>query len=239
MITRHLLILQIVLLAGLSSIFLLPHVPDDEPAGIKLSLPDFVGPWYGEDAPVTQAERDALGSTTEFARKNYTDGRGNQLYVSIVLSGADMMTSIHRPERCLPAQGWTLIDSARRSVDVKDSGNHILQVTRLHSFRYARNQSGETINDAQGKAIPIYNLNYYWFIGRNTIVPSHYDRLYIDMRDRVLYGYNQRWAYVTVVSNVTDNLQAYGKNEIQTDKMIQDFIQQITPLIIKPGIRFD
>ena len=238
MITRHLLILQIVLLVGLGSVFLLPHLPDDEPAGIKLALPDFVGSWYGEDAPVTEAEKGALGPTTEFARKNYTDGRGNQLYVSIVLSGADMMTSIHRPERCLPAQGWTLIDSTPRAVPVEDQGKRVLEVTRLHSFRYARKQNGETIDDAQGKPIPIYNLNYYWFIGRNTVVPSHYERLYIDMRDRIFYGYNQRWAYVTVVSNVTDNLQSFGKNEAQTDQMIQDFIKQITPLIIKPGIRF-
>ena len=38
---------------------------------------------------------------------------GDQVLVSIVLSGHDLDNSIHRPERCLPAQGWTIVDSKR------------------------------------------------------------------------------------------------------------------------------
>ena len=62
-----------------------------------MQLPQFVGDWYGIDQPVSQGERDILGPDTEFVRKLYTNGRGGEIYVSIVLSGPDMNTSIHRP----------------------------------------------------------------------------------------------------------------------------------------------
>jgi EpsI family protein len=204
-----------------------------------MQLPEFLGSWYGQDAAVTAAEKEVLGPGTEFARKIYTDGNGDQLYVSIVLSGPDMMTSIHRPERCLPAQGWSLLDSRAVPIRMPKPESGVLDVTRLHDLQYARNQARDTIKDRNGQPIPIYNLNYYWFIGSRETCASHYARLYVDMRDRILHGYNQRWAYVTVVSNVTKNLQPFGKDETQTDAMIQDFIKQLAPVILQPSIRLN
>ena len=52
------------------------------------------------------------------------------------------------------------------------------------------------------------------------------------MKDRLLHGYNQRWAYVTVASTVTKGLQPFGKNEEQTDAMLKDVIAEIYPLIV-------
>jgi len=239
MITKRLLVLQVLLFCGLGSIFLLPAAKDIPP-GVRLALPDFVGSWYGQDAPVTQAEKEILGPGTQFARKLYTNGQGDQLYVSIVLSGPDMMTSIHRPERCLPAQGWTLLDSSHRAILVQDNGKHAMQTTRLHCLQYARDRvTGDTLKDRSGNPVPIYNLNYYWFIGSKETSPSHNRRLYVDMRDRILHGYNQRWAYVTVVSNITANLQPYGKSEEETDTMIRSFIQKLAPEILEPTVQLE
>jgi hypothetical protein len=51
----------------------------------------------------------------------YDDGIGDQVLVSIVLSGHDLDNSIHRPERCLPAQGWTIVDSTSLSLPVPEA----------------------------------------------------------------------------------------------------------------------
>src|SRR5207237_8170875 len=116
---KRLALLESVLLLGLGCVFLLPGKIEIQPAAISMALPTFVGEWYGADQPIQQGEKDSLGPDTQFVRKLYTNARGDQIFVSIVFSGPDMSTSIHRPERCLPAQGWTVVDTTMRQVPVE------------------------------------------------------------------------------------------------------------------------
>jgi EpsI family protein len=215
---KRLLTLQACLLVGLGSVFLLPKKIEIQPAAIGKELPTFVGEWYGADQPVSQGERESLGPDTQFTKKLYTNARGDQIFVSIVFSGPDMATSIHRPERCLPAQGWTTTD---RSIAEFAVGDQQLKATRLHNLRTFRNENGPSV--------PIYSLDYYWFVGHEARTPSHYERTWIDIRDRVLKGENQQWAYVMVISVITKDVQPFGKSEAQTDEMIQAFIRQLLP----------
>jgi EpsI family protein len=224
MTTNRLIILWLILVVGLGAIFFLPASAKTEPVGIKLFLPDFVGKWYGVDQQITDLERQVLAGDTEFARKQYTDGAGNAVFASIVLSGHDLDNSIHRPERCLPAQGWTIADSKMLRLSLP-SGDK-LQVTRLHNVRQFQAQDG--------KMIPIYNLNYYWFVGYNHLTASHLERTFLDIQDRILKGYNQRWAYVTVASEITEGRTRFGQSENQTDAIIQDFIKRLFPQINAP-----
>jgi EpsI family protein len=196
-----------------------------QPAGIKLELPQFVGKWYGVDQAVSQRELEMLAGDTEFARKVYTDAAGNSMFVSIVLSGADLDNSIHRPERCLPAQGWTIADSTQLRIPL-ESGRK-LAVTRLHNVRQVPLRNGTTVS--------IYNLNFYWFVGYHHLTASHLERTMFDIEDRVLKGYNQRWAYITVASDITKGLTPFGHSEAETDQMIRDFIRQIYPAISQPS----
>ncbi len=111
MTTKRLLLVQVLLVLGLGSVAFLPKVANSTPQGISLTLPSSVGVWFGEDQKITEQELAVLARDTEFARKLYTNGRGDQIFASIVLSGQDLDNSIHRPERCLPAQGWSIADS--------------------------------------------------------------------------------------------------------------------------------
>ena len=227
MTTKRLVILQILLVLGLATVFLLPKVANSMPQGIELTLPTYVGNWYGEDQKISDLELTMLAKDTSFARKLYTDGRGNQVFASIVLSGKDLDNSIHRPERCMPAQGWTVMDSRVISIPVPKVGPEPLKTTRLHNSRKVPLKDGTTVS--------VYNLTYYWFVGWNVSTPSHLERTYIDIKDRILHGYNQRWAYITVAGTITKNIQAFGKNEAETDEMLQSFIQQLLPDIKKPA----
>ncbi len=220
---RRLVVLQIVLLGGLSAVFALPKHPRLVSPAINLSLPDFVGDWYGTNEEVSEGERQILGPDTQFARKKYTDSRGNELHVSIVLSGPDMNTSIHRPERCLPAQGWTVTDTKRITI-ATTSGE--IETTRLHNVRSGRLNNGQPLT--------ISSLNYYWFVGRSDMTPSHIERTWIDIRDRVLKGYNQQWAYVSVLSWVSKDFQIFGRDENQTDELIRNFIKDLGPSLKVP-----
>lgn len=225
MTTNRLAVLLLTLIAGLSAVFFLPMPGQTEPVGIKLALPDFIGKWYGVDQQITERERQVLAIDTEFARKRYTDGMGNSIFASIVLSGHDLDNSIHRPERCLPAQGWTIAGSKAVKIALPTGGQ--LQVTRLHNV-----QPFPTTN---GKMIPRYNLNYYWFVGYHHLTASHIERTFLDIQDRILKGYNQRWAYITVASDITEGLVRFGRSEKETDAMLQDFIGRLFPQIGAPN----
>src|ERR1700716_1120929 len=129
MTTKRLLLLELVLLVLLGAVFFLPKVANSSPQGIDLSLPTYVGNWYGEDQEITKKELEVLAKDTAFARKLYVDGKGHGVFVSIVMSGQDLDNSIHRPERCLPAQGWNVVDSRRVRIPTRD-GRDQLETTR-------------------------------------------------------------------------------------------------------------
>jgi hypothetical protein len=83
-----------------------------------------------------------------------------------------------------------------------------------------------------GRVVDVYNLNYYWFIGYSDITASHIEREFIDIKDRLLHGYNQRWAYVTVAATITKGLEPNGKDEEQTDQLLRNVITQVYPRIV-------
>ena len=222
--TRRLFILQAALLVGFGAIFLLPHEMKTSPAGIAMSLPNFVDGWIADDAEITAREREVLAKDTEFARKIYTSPAGDQIYVSIVLSGDDMTNSIHRPERCLPAQGWSLRSSEKRTLRLADGKP--LDLTKLRNFRI--------IEQANGTRPTLNNLNYYWFVGYRDMTPSHLQRTGIDLRDRVLHGYSQRWAYVTVAENITQGWSRPERTEEQATAILEKFVGELAIKLTRP-----
>lgn len=227
MTTSRLAILLAILLAGLSSVFFLPATLL-QPVGIELHLPEYLGQWWGHDVQVTQKERDTLGLDTEFARKGYDNGLGTQVLTSIVLSGEDMMTGIHRPERCLDAQGWTFKPPTARTISIPDIGK--LDVMRVQNTKYVKGRDG--------KPVEIRNICYYWFAGTRELTPSHYERVWFDSRDRIIKGYIQRWAMVMVSADITDAHDRFGRDEAATDKLLTGFVQQLAPKVHKPSLRY-
>lgn len=227
MITKRLATVQLVLLAGLIAILLLPKQTASSPAGIAMALPNFVDGWIADDAEVTAREREVLAKDTEFARKIYTSPAGDQIYVSIVLSGDDMTNSIHRPERCLPAQGWSLQTTEKRAIPVGDGKS--LELTRLRNVR--------PIEQPDGTRPLLHNLNYYWFIGYRDMTPSHLERTGIDLRDRILHGYSQRWAYVTIAANITKGWMRPERTEEQATAIVEKFIAELAPKLQTPDGR--
>jgi EpsI family protein len=221
MITKRLLALQVFLFLGLGVVFVMPKYKGVQPLGVTLSLPSQIGEWSGNDKPVSEKERQVLGADTEFARKSYLDFTGNEVYVSVVLAGQDVNTSLHRPERCLPAQGWTIIDKKTVKVPAKLGSRSYFEATRL------RNEG--SMNDG---ATNVYSIYYYWFVGCNDVIPSPFERSLIDWRDRLFKGYNQRWAYVTVATSMRMDSPAAEKS---ADGLIKGLIAQLFPKIWKPA----
>ena len=231
MTTSRLATLLAFLSLGITTVFLLPK-GGEQPAGIRIELPDFVGNWKGTDAEMTDSERTTLGeaSGTRFARKTYRNLDGYEIMVSIVLSGRDMSTSIHRPERCLQAQGWTLQEGDDLAVSLPQRGS--FPVTQLRSTRLAKNGEGTETRELQA---------FYWFVGEKDISAGHWDRWAIDNRDRLFRGVSQRWAYILVSGGVPIAKDAKDNDAVRkwSANAIKEFIRLLAPKIHLDSVRYN
>ncbi len=145
--------------------------------------------WAGREYPVSKVEKDNLPPDTGFSRKSYVNllHPEQEVNISIVLSGKDR-SSIHRPELCLVGQGWTIKDNFAHNFSVPEMKGGLLPTTVLR-VEHSMYNANET-------EVLIPALFAYWFVGADTVVPTHGERLFQMARER-LFGFNvNRWAYV-------------------------------------------
>jgi Protein of unknown function (DUF3485) len=183
-------------------VYLLPQTGSMIPSAISMKLPEGISGWALKPIPPSAEETKALAQDTEFSKAICLKARPGEfdlLYgnpipdrvdLSIVLSGHDLNNSIHRPERCMPAQGH-VINNTKDVVLTLDNGQKIT-VRRLLSV-----QSIPT-NEEQTEYQSYECVTYYFFVGSHLITHDHLNRTLLDMKDRLLYGLDQRWAYVSV-----------------------------------------
>jgi EpsI family protein len=182
-----------------------------------MNLPEEIGNFDGTPQEVSDAEKVILPPDTEFAKMLYTDPDGETVNAQIVLAGAEKR-SIHRPEVCLPGQGWTI-----KSSQTLPSGA-VLPVTMLRIARPI---------DVNGKTAELESLFLYWFVGKDTATASHLVRVLKTNLDVLLTNTNHRWAYVIASAPVLAGLTPSGKTEPETLAMLKDFIAKFAPDIMK------
>jgi hypothetical protein len=194
---KRALILAAVLGAGMSVIFFLPPFKVAESA-MSLEIPKKIGEWETKLESPTEKEIKSLALDTRFSKASCvreregsrTAWRGplfDQAEMSIVLSGQDLANSIHRPERCMAAQGHAIYASEKVVVAVP--GERQLPTRRLLSKVKA------------GKDKDLFDVRYvtyYFFVGKQLITEDHRTRVLADMRNRLENGEAQKWAYVLV-----------------------------------------
>lgn len=167
-----------------------------------VELPSLIGiAWAGQASPVSTAEREILPADTGYSRKLYKslDRFGRDVFFSIVLSGRDR-TSIHRPELCLIAQGWTIMDRTETrfrfpAALASAAGAGDFPATVLKVQREIMTPRGKVVH-------PEYFA--YWFIGGDEIVASHWERVARDAWNRVRHGRADRWAYVIMQTDASE-----------------------------------
>lgn len=196
-------ILPLVLGSALSAIYFLPKVGAVAQSAVIMELPETFGSWELKGQPPSEAETTALANDTRFSKAMCLSARPGEFneygnptpdiaQLSIVLSGADINNSIHRPERCMPAQGH----------NITGSSNQILKLPNGRQFPVKRLVSIQSVRDGSNKEREEYRkyncVTYYFFVGHDQITNDHLSRTFIDMKDRLVRGMDQRWAYVTV-----------------------------------------
>jgi hypothetical protein len=194
-------------------------------AGVIMQLPDEIGELYGHDQAVSAAELYILPKDTTYARKTYgLPGADDpeRILCSIILSGAERR-SIHRPERCLPGQGWRIDDSHTETIPLASGRN--LEVTALLLEKPMILQDGTRLTRRQ------YFL--YWFIGSGIATPSQTVRILMTYWDMLVHRVNQRWAYVIVAKDIAQSWNPNGETPDQTLAELKHFIHDSVPYFMK------
>lgn len=193
--------LAVILGLTMAAIYFLPPLRQVESA-ISITIPTYFGSWQTESYPASAREISILADDTKFAKAkcglrrieevSYITGKApiDIADLSVVLSGYDLANSIHRPERCMPAQGHRGLISSGSELAL-DNGRTI-PLTRLLSKQDISYGPPE-----DRKHVTRDCITYYFFVGAEQITADHTERTLIDIVDRVAKGEAQRWAYIT------------------------------------------
>jgi hypothetical protein len=220
------IVLGLALLTLAACWFVPPEQAGNE-TGVVMDLPDRVGPLWSFPEEVSKTELAILPPDTTFARKTYgplLSKRLDRVLCSIVLSGREKR-SIHRPERCLPGQGWSIRDSKVIPVDL--TSGHPLSVMALLLDR--------PVSLPDGRSFRLQSYYLYWYVGKEITTPYSFERVMLTNWDLVRYRLNQRWAYVIVSAYITQGLGANGggRTPEQTLDLLKLFIHDSVPSFMK------
>jgi hypothetical protein len=155
---------------------------------MKINLPERVLDFTSTNIPEPEVVLGYLPPDTSYEERLYTAPDGFQVQNTVVLMGADR-TSIHKPDYCLPGQGWH-IDS-KSVVNVPINGAQPYQLPVAKWFISASFQMPD------GHAEKRSGIYAFWFVADNEQTPDFYGYLRRLTRDFLFTGVLQRWSYVS------------------------------------------
>ncbi len=123
----------------------------------------------------SEAERTTLPADTQFDKRLYTAADGTWYQVSLVIGGKSK-SSIHRPELCLPSQGFQMMNP--RGLDAGGVAWHAVTLAR--------------------GTLPPLGFAYTFFNQEGFRTSSHVRRILRDVFDRSFRARIDRWAMLTV-----------------------------------------
>lgn len=199
-----LLIITLVLVGGTAAVLAqarlhqklgLPGVKTRPLAGggnLEVLLPADVHGYKSEERKQADIVVKALPSDTSFGQMLYTADDGFQSLANVVLMGTSR-SSIHKPQVCLTAQGWSINDSSSHedAIHVDEPVPYDLPVMRLNATREFQKD---------GKAIEAAGVYVYWFVDKDRYTASRATWNLWMAHDIIFKGELDRWAYVAFFS---------------------------------------
>ncbi len=226
---RQLSLVVVILAVGLIFTALTSDVTRVSEAGVRVVndqpyLEERVGDWQGGALMgLTEEEQRLLPSDTQGGRRLYLNSLSNEVYCSVVLAGRDV-TSIHRPELCLPGQGWVIQSEYTEAIPVAQVPGGTLKVMRMNTARTIRLPNGQTAR--------LQSIFLYWFVGKDRLTPYHWQRILWTTKDRVLHNTNHRWAYILIHIPMGVESPDTPRQAEEAMKLGRDFVQAIYPTLL-------
>ena len=163
------------------------------PGGLKmqLDLPESVLDFASTNVPESEVELGYFPKDTSYARRLYKSPDGFTATATVILMGADR-TSIHKPDYCLPGQGWDIRSRNIEHLAIAGAAPYELPVSKwvVSSSRQTPDGGKETVS----------GIYVFWFVADGEETPSHYQFMRWLALDLLRKAVWQRWAYVSYFS---------------------------------------
>lgn len=189
--------------------------------GVRLELPLTMGDYQGREFDMTAKEKNLLDEGVKLVRNVYASATGRQFMATVILSGFEKR-SLHRPEVCLPNQGWTVTDRTQMPIHLADDREITVMMMRI--FRDSEPQPGVRLRTRA--------VNFYWYIGSDgTTCPEHYEHVLLSYVDSIFRNIQHRWAMASIYVPLPEQL--VGKEdpfvELSAVEDTREFIAQLAP----------
>lgn len=232
-------LVPLLLFGLLNSIHLLPKHGEFYRSSIVTQPPLRFGSWEGQRTLPSKAEMDILAKDTSFEKALYlsedhptitlADGKLGYAIInlSIVNSGSDINNSIHRPERCLVAQGH--LGMTQGVSTVTSPNKHRITLRQL----LTRLPIGKKEDGTPAKEIGF--LSYYFFVGNQQMTYDHTRRTVLDMKDRILRGKDQQWSFImlSIPFDLSPSADTTKANQEKADQKIRELVGELADRIVK------
>lgn len=196
--------------------------------GVCLRLPAVLDAYAGKAMDMSAEERNVLDEGVELVRTFYTSPQGRRILVTLIVGGPGKRT-LHRPEVCLPGQGWSIGSSEVMPLEFADGSKAEATVLRL--FRDAGTEGGPSVR--------VRALNVYWYIGSDGVTrPDYYGHISKGYQDALFKGINHRWSMLSVFVPVSEQPIGSGHalEEWTALEETRAFLHELVPgLLSKPA----
>jgi len=155
---------------------------------MHLELPERVLDFNSTNLPEAQVVLDYLPKDTSYAQRRYLAADGAWAQVNVILMGADR-TSIHRPDYCLPGQGWQIRDKTEVKLNIPGAPPYELPVMKW--------TVSNTFPAPDGSQQPVSGLYVFWFVTQGQTTDDFPTMLKSMLFNQLAHGVLQRWAYVS------------------------------------------
>ncbi|HXG48831.1 MAG TPA: exosortase-associated EpsI family protein [Methylomirabilota bacterium] len=154
----------------------------------SVALPEKVLDYQSEELKISTNVTVWLPADTTYAQRSYAAPDGFRILMNVVLMGTDR-TSIHKPEFCLPGQGFRILKSEPETVPIARPHAYDLPVMRMTAAKELTLTSGQRVD---ARAVYVF-----WFVADGQLTADHNERMRWMARDLLTRGVLQRWAYVS------------------------------------------
>ncbi|MDA1045134.1 MAG: exosortase-associated EpsI family protein [Verrucomicrobia bacterium] len=154
-----------------------------------------------------------LPKDTRMWKRLYRRGEMERYFTTLVLGGG-AKESIHRPELCLVAQGYSIRDERVEKIDLPDG--HSLEVKVLQIVAPSADNA---------KALGATSIYAYWLFQSDRETPHHTTRMLLSIQDGILRNTWTPWAYIAIHTAET-------RNPEQLTISLKAFIQQLYPRVL-------
>ena len=155
---------------------------------MNINLPEYVLDFISTNVPEPQVVVGYLPKDTSYAERLYTAPNGLQITGTVILMGGDR-TSIHKPDYCLPGQGWTINQKEVVNIPLAGAQNYQLPVAKWII--------GNSYQTPDGQKHQVSGLYVFWFVADGEQTTDNYQRMWWLGRDLLRTGVLQRWAYIS------------------------------------------